>query len=194
MHGWCAGHDAVHTVFTLSSTGSNARHHGWYGSEGQLPRGVQKNGFYWEMASLCLGVQRMDFSAHAMRLPTVLWLFPQPLVSGRHFVRCLTPESRITDFSGRWHPGLFPYSALLGLTVDSCSATVTRPWRFHRCSSWLSSGVQTCSKLRTVWCVDRFAARRQGLGAEVDESRRRFFRALHMGTGPGVVSTGTRLP
>ena len=95
----------------------NARHHGWYGSEGQLPRGVQKNGFYCEMASLCLGVQRLDFSAHAMRLPTVLWLFPQPLVSGRHFVRCLTPESRITDFSGRWHPGLFPYSALLGLTV-----------------------------------------------------------------------------
>ena len=42
--------------------------------------------------------------------------------------------------------------------------------------------------------VSAVAAHRQGLGAEVDELRCGFFRALYTGTGPGAVSTGTRLP
>ena len=40
--------------------------------------------------------------------------------------------------------------------------------------------------------VSAVAAHRQGLGAEVDELRGGFFRALYIGTGPGAVSTGTR--
>ena len=54
-----------------------------------------------------------------------------------------------------------------------------------------------------VVCNDRYrencgvsavAAHRQGLGAEVDELRGGFFRALHTGAVPGTVSTGTRPP
>ena len=66
--------------------------------------------------------------------PSVAVLLPLPLVSSSHLCgfRCSPLEYKIMEFSGCLLQVWFPFAALLGLTVDTCLASVHEAfWKNH---------------------------------------------------------------
>ena len=118
----------------------------------------------------------VDISVMAHRqIPMVVEFLQLQYIDKMFDVRCAGPAS---SGSGRENTVEFPQLQPVSWT-----------WSFHTPVVYNDSCPWSVSSCSSLTLVDQFQ-----LSASTAGIRGRFFRALHTGAGPGVVSTGTRPP